>query len=512
MDVQHILKDILKNMYQKLKTSHQWKEPYQQQIRDLSSLENVPLAEVLCCNCKHTRSKRIILTLGECGIGKTTTVQRCALDWAEGRGYSNIGLLFPITSWELTLLKRKLTFIELLQTFYPELQTLSAANLNRKNVWFVLDGLDALDVDVSLPSPVVNDASVVSTVGALLANLFNGNLLPKAHIWITAQVAAGLIIPQSFILKQTEVRGLDHKQKEQLFRTVIDNDDQVYKAINHVKMSRTLDSVCEIPLICTSVATVLKEHVKKSHRFEINPLNLTQIYTKLIKAVKAGTVATLKHIALNYGKKLKFFGVQFLCDFGISAEEVVAISREWPLLIREVSGLGDASVFCFGHSSMQAFLAASANVDKMLSQSRDISSCCCDLVDLAPLREAGHWDDFILFFYGQIKERNLLPPTDPFFTHTKNMILGNIFNHVGARLYNCLTEYDSQALLPEITLFRTAGFCQLPGFSILHWNFMEQIRKNAEGVKLQFCVKASNNCDETLARSFVDILKSEEAV
>lgn len=228
--------------------------------------------------------------------------------------------------------------------------------------------------------------------------------------------------------------------------------------------------------------------------------------------MKPGTIATLKHIALNYGKKLKFFCVQFLCDFGISGEEVVAISREWPLLIREMPGVGDAAVFCFGHSSMQAFLAASANLDKMLSQSRDISSCCCDLVDLAALRDAGPWDDFILFFYGLLKEQNLLPPTDPFFAHTKRMIMGNIFNHVGTRLYNCLTEYDSQALLAEIRLFKKTGISPLLGFSILHWNFMEQMIKNSQGIKFQFFIKVSNNCDQTLARSFADILKSEEAV
>lgn len=60
MDVQHLLKDILKNMYQKLKTSNHWDNSYQQQLRDLSSLETVPLAEVLRCDCNYNGTKRII--------------------------------------------------------------------------------------------------------------------------------------------------------------------------------------------------------------------------------------------------------------------------------------------------------------------------------------------------------------------------------------------------------------------------------------------------------------------
>lgn len=517
MDVQRILKKILKNKYQKVKASHQWNGFGQQELRNLSSDflgQSSPLSEVLLCDCKHVRTKRIILTLGECGVGKTTTVQRCALDWAEGKGYNNIGLLFSLTFWELTLLKKKLTLIELLQTFYPELHLLSAANLNRKNVWFVLDGLDGLDVQFSLESPVVKDVLAMSTVGTLIANLINGNLLPNAHIWITSRIGALTIIPHSFILKQTEVKGLDNEQKEQLLRTVIDNDDLVYKALNHIKVSVSLDSFCEIPLICAAAATVLKEHVKQSHRFEINPLNLTQIYTRLIKAVHPSTIAKLKHIALYYGKKFNFFTAQFLSDFEINVEEVFAISREWPLLLREVSGLSD-TIFCFGHSSMQAFLAASANLDKILSQSTDLSSCCCDLVDIATLRDMEAWDNFILFLFGLLKEQNLLPPTDKLFTHAKNTIMVNIFSHVGKRLYSCLREYDSQVLLPEIRLFRKNGISPLYStlnFSTLHWSFMEQTSIHAEGIQFQFSIKVSKSFDETLARSFTDILKSNEAV
>lgn len=515
MDVQHILKDILKNMYQKVKTSNQWDRFGQQELRIISFdilAQSTPLAEVLSCDCKHVRTKRIIWTLGECGVGKTTTVQRCALDWAEGKGYNNIGLLFPLTYWELTVLKKKLSFIELLQAFYPELQLLSAANLKRKNVWFVLDGMDGLDVHFSLESPVVKDVLAVSTVGTLIANLINGNLLPNAHIWITSRIAACTIIPHSFILKQTEVKGLDNEQKEQLFRTIIDNDDLVYKAINHMKISVSLSAFCEIPLICTVAATVLKEHVKQSDRFEINPLNLTQIYTRLIKAVNSSTIARLKHIALYFGKKFNFFSAQFLSDFGMNVEEVVAIAREWPLLLRAVTGLSEATVFCFGHSSMQAFLAASANLDKILSQSTDLSSCCRNLVDIAVLRDMGAWDDFILFLFGLLKEQNLLPLTDPLFTHTKNTILGNIFSHVGKRLYNCLREYDSQALLPESSLFWKNGISPLPNFSLLHWSVMAQTSRLVEGTQIQFSIKASKSCDQTLARSFTDILKSSEAV
>lgn len=537
MDAQSVLKEILKKKYQKLKeafTEKSWlparlcyreldhDDPCNKFCRDdfryvdksdLHSwilFQSVPLAEILLCDCRHTSAKRVIMTFGVCGVGKTTTVQSCALDWAEGKGYDNIGLLFPLTFWELKLLGKKLSLIELLQTFYPELKMLNTVNLNKKNVWFILDGLDDCDFQLSLRSPVVKDVFEVTTVEALIANLINGNLLPRAHIWITARNSARKIIPRNFILKETEVQGFSDEQKEQVFRTVVGNDDLAYKVINHVKISRSLEFLCEIPPICTIAATVLKEHVKPDDGFKINPLNLTQIFTRLVTSANPSSIIKLKRLA-SFKEKPNFFNETFLSEFKINLEEASAISRECPLLLREVKGLHNTTVFCFGHSSIREFLAASASLDNMVSLSPNLTRRCCSLVDLT-VKSKGKQYVFTRFLFGLLKERDFMPPTDPLFAHTKSMILDNILNDSGVELYHCLREYDRQAFLPEVWLFSKLGICPSPTFSPMHWHFMVQRSTNFEGMRIQFSMEVSKSCDETLFRQITAILKSRKAM
>lgn len=538
MDPQPFLKTTLKNKYQKLREAFSEKSllpsrlcyqqldhdyPFndlrQHEFRyvdksDLHSwlyFETTPLPEILSCNCKHESSKRIVISLGVCGIGKTTAVQSCALDWAEDKEYHNIRLLFPFTFLELNLLKHKLSLIELVQTFYPGVKTLSATNLNQKDVWFVLDGLDECNFQLYFSCPTVSDVSEAVTVDILIANLIRGTLLPSAHIWITTRYSASKNIPQCFFLKETKVQGFNNEQKEQLFKAIIGNDDLAYKAIDHVKISRSLDFLCEIPSICTIMANVLKEHVKVSDGFKINPLNLTQIYTNLFKTSNPNMIAKLSRAAMRwmgerdilYKRDLK------LCD--ISVEEASAFSKECPLVLREEKGLRNATVFRVGHSSILEYLAASTTLDYMKGKS-DKSVRCQKLVDVAMDSNEGKSDVFLRFIFGLIKERDLLPPTDPLFIYTKKMILDNILTYSAVSLFHCLREYDRQALLNEVKIFQRVGVGPTLEFTPMQWHFMGQRTTNFEGMRNSFEMEVSKRCDERLLRQITDIQKSKKAM
>lgn len=471
--------------------------------------ETVPLADILLCDCKHSGSKRTVLTVGVCGVGKTTAVQRCGLEWAEGKGYHDIHLLFPLSFWELNLIKDNLSLIELLQTFYPELKELNVSSLNKKDVWFVLDGLDECHLLLKFSCPAVNDVSEASTVDILVTNLIRGNLLPNAHIWITTRYAAVPRIPDHFLLKETEVQGFSNEQKEQYFRTVIGNDDLANKAIDHVKISKSLDFLCQIPPICTIMANVLKNHLKAHHGFKINPLNLTQIYTKLVKASKPDIIAKLKKLA---GLQMGRINVMFELDLqesDLSVEEASAIARECPLVLREEKGLHNTTVF---HLSIQEFLAASAKVDEIEAGS-DRSVSCQYLVDEALLTHDGNSEVFLRFVFGLIQERGVLEPSDRFFDYTKKMILENVSFPRGAGLFHCLREYDSRALLGEVNRFNNSSFSlDYPTITRKHWVSMSKRTRAFEGIRDSFEMQVSTRCDERLLRELPAILKSRKAM
>ncbi|XP_040891396.1 NACHT, LRR and PYD domains-containing protein 12-like [Toxotes jaculatrix] len=538
MDLQTLLKTALRNKYQKLNAAYsedsllpsrlcyrQLKHDYslpnlhQHEFRyvDKSDLHTwvlfttVPLTDILSCDCKHSSSRRTVITLGASGVGKTTAVQSCALEWAEGKAYNDIQLLFPLTFWELNLLKHKLNIIELLQAFYPELKDLDASSLNENSVWFVLDGLDENHLPLRFNCATVNNVFEVSTVDVLVTSLIKGTLLPNSHVWITTRYSAATQIPDAYLLKETEVQGFSDEQKEQHFQTVIGDDDLANRAIDHVRISRSLDFLCQIPPICTIMASVLKSHVKADEGFKISPLNLTQIYTNLVKASNSDIIGKLKKLAvLRMGEGNVMYEDDLLkCD--ISAEEASAFSEECPLVLREEKGLYNTTVFRFGHSSIQEFLAASAKVDNI--EASPLQSICCQfLVDEALQNAEGKYDVFLRFVFGLIKERHILEPTDWLFDYTKKKILENILSYSAVSLLHCLREYDSQALLIEVQFFLKFGFSPIREFSSMHWKFMIQRTRAFEGMRDNFEMQVSTKCDERLLRQLPAILKSRKAM
>ncbi|XP_044046714.1 NACHT, LRR and PYD domains-containing protein 12-like isoform X2 [Siniperca chuatsi] len=538
MDLQTCLKTTLKNKYQKLneaysenvllpsrlcyrelKGDYTSSNSHQHEFRyiDKSDLhtwvvfQTVPLADILSCDCEHNSSKRTVITVGVCGVGKTTTVQSCALEWAEGKGYNDIHFLFPLTFWELNLLNCELSLIELLQMFYPDLKELNVSSLNESNVWFVLDGLDEYHLQLNFSCPTVSDVSKVSTVDILVTNLIRGNLLPSAHIWITTQYATATQIPDCYLLKKTEVQGFNDEQKEQHFRTVIGNDELANKAIDHMKISRSLDFLCQIPPICTIMANVLKNHLQADDGFKINPLNLTQIYTNLVKSSNPDILTKLKKLALLRTGEGNVMYEYDLAGSDISVEEASTLSKECPLMLREEKGLHNTTVFRFGHSSIQEFLAASAKLDDIEASS--VQSVCCQyLVDQALQSAEGKYDVFLRFIFGLIKERGMLEPTDPLFDYTKKKILENILSDSAVGLFHCLREYDSQALLSEVKFFLKFGFSPIRECTTVHWNFMVQRTRAFEGMQENFEMQVSTRCDETLLRHLPAILKSKKAM
>lgn len=486
--------------------------------------ETLSVSEILSCDCKHNSSKRTILTSGASGIGKTTTVQSFVLDWADGKGYHDIDLLFPLTFWELNLFKKKLSLIELLHTFYPELEKLNSSSLKERKVWFVLDGLNECRLPLNFKSRSVSDVSEVSRVDCLVTSLIRGKLLPNAHLWITTRPATARRIPVDYLLKVTEIQGFSDEQKEQHFRTIIHDEDLAIKAMNHVKISRSLDFLCQIPQICSIMACVLKDHVLKADGgFKLNPLNLTQIYTNLVNTQATDPdrafLVKLEKLALNrLGDDSLVVYEQDLNVVGITVMEASEYSRRYPLVLKEERGLHNTVIYRFGHSSLQEYFAASSalnNVESTGDLSHDetvVFLSCQILVNKAMESAEGHADVFLRFIFGLLKERGKMQPTNPLVDYTKERILENILCNSAVSLLHSLREFDSRVFLTEVQLFLKTGMAPFSDFTAMHWAFLSQRTQNFEGVLDVFELNLPSRCDESIPRKLSAILKSKKAM
>ncbi|XP_071334501.1 protein NLRC3-like [Trachinotus anak] len=150
---------------------------------------------------------RVVLTNGVAGIGKTFSVQKFSLDWAEGLENQDVSLLVLLSFRELNLIReQQYSLLRLLHVFHPTIQKVTAEQLAVCKVLFILDGLEESRLSLDFNNrEVVSDVTQTSSVNLLLTNLILGNLLPSAFVWITSTPAAANQIPLTFFDRVTEV-------------------------------------------------------------------------------------------------------------------------------------------------------------------------------------------------------------------------------------------------------------------------------------------------------------------
>lgn len=232
---------------------------------------------------------RTVMTKGIAGIGKTMSVKKFILDWADGKANQDLDFIFMLPFRKLNLVIDDPFSLEKLVTeFHPELKNTARIFAGHK-VLFIFDGLDECQPHFKLnfnKTRIITDPSKETTVDILVTNLIRKNLLPPALIWITSRPGAVQRIPRQFVCQWTEVRGFSDPQKIQYFRTRVEDKAVAEQIIDHITTSRSLYIMCHIPIFCWMAAKVLVYFLEKmgNTRDEIIkiPTTLTEMYTNFL--------------------------------------------------------------------------------------------------------------------------------------------------------------------------------------------------------------------------------------
>ncbi|XP_071342736.1 NLR family CARD domain-containing protein 3-like isoform X5 [Trachinotus anak] len=328
------------------------------------------------------RHIRVVLTNGVAGVGKTFSVQKFSLDWAEGSENQDVSLLVLLSFRELNLIReQQYSLLRLLHVFHPTLQKVTAEQLAVCKVLFILDGLDESRLSLDFTNrEVVSDVTQTSSVNLLLTNLIQGNLLPSALVWITSRPAAANQIPPTCVDRVTEVRGFTDAQKEEYFRRRSSDEELSNRIISHIKKSRSLHIMCQVPVFCWITATVLEHMLTTEQRGEL-PQTLTDLYSQLLlvqtkkkklkydeghetspqELMEADREVLLKlgRLAFEHLEKGNImFYQEDLEQCGLDVTEASVYSGLCTEIFKRESVIFQKTVYCFVHLSIQEFLAA----------------------------------------------------------------------------------------------------------------------------------------------------------
>uniref|UniRef100_A0A669BK26 NACHT domain-containing protein n=1 Tax=Oreochromis niloticus TaxID=8128 RepID=A0A669BK26_ORENI len=328
------------------------------------------------------RPIRVVLTNGVAGVGKTFSVQKFTLDWAEGLENQHVSVVVLLSFRELNLITdEQYSLLELLHVFHPTLQKVTAEKLAVSQLLFIFDGLDESRLSLDFTNrKLLSDVTQKSSVSQLLTNLIQGNLLPSALVWITSRPAAANQIPPTCVDRLTEVRGFTDAQKEEYFRRRFSDEELSSRIISHMKTSRSLHIMCSIPVFCWITATVLEHMLTTEQRGEL-PKTLTDMYSHFLlvqtkrkknkyheghetspqELTEADREVLLKlgRLAFEHLEKgnLMFYQ-EDLEQCGLDVTEASVYSGVCTEIFKRECVIFQKPVYCFVHLSIQEFLAA----------------------------------------------------------------------------------------------------------------------------------------------------------
>ncbi|XP_034089039.1 protein NLRC3-like isoform X8 [Gymnodraco acuticeps] len=486
---------------------------------------------------------RAVLTNGVAGVGKTFSVQKFTLDWAEGLGNQDVSLVIPLSFRELNLVKgEQYSLLRLLHVFHPTLQEVTAEQLAVCKVLLIFDGLDESRLSLDFRnSEVVSDVSQQSSVNVLLTNLIRGKLLPSALVWITSRPAAANQIPPECVDRVTEVRGFTDAQKEEYFRRRSSDEDLSSRIISHIKSSRSLHIMCLIPVFCWITAAVLDHMLTTDQRGEL-PQTLTGMYSHFLlvqtkrkkqkyeeghetspqQLTEADREVLLKlgRLAFEHLEKGHImFYQEDLQRCGLDVTEALVHSGVCTEIFKRESVIFQKTVYCFVHLSIQEFLAAVyllhcyTNRDTEVlkdflqgdfNNNRDQDYPSLDVFLKGAMQksvwsENGHLDLFVRFLHGLSLESNqsllggLLGRTDNrpetiqrAISNLKEMSSYKMSPDRMINIFHCLTEMKDLSVHQEITEFLKSENRSEERLSEIHCSALAYMLQMSEEVLDEF--------------------------
>uniref|UniRef100_A0A3B5M7S8 Pyrin domain-containing protein n=1 Tax=Xiphophorus couchianus TaxID=32473 RepID=A0A3B5M7S8_9TELE len=498
------------------------------------------------------RRIRTVLTQGIPGMGKTVCAQKFTLSWAEGEEHQDITFLFPLPFRELNSFMGggDSSLMDLLHWFFPQIKPIE--KLSDSKVLFIFDGLDESLLPLNFKyNKVLRDETEPAPLDVLITNLITGDLLCNAFVWITCRPAAAGKIPRKYIDQWTEIKGFTEDRWQEYFKKRVSDDALSLRIIDHVKSSKSLYVMCQIPIFCWITVTLIKRMLHDDVTGRL-PNTLTEMYVYLLLCqtdrmaerhypMSGGNVclqlAELAFRQLEQRKQIFYEADLKKCHMDIN--EATTYSGVCTEMFHMEAGRGQ-KVFNFVHLSIQEFLAAvfahysyMHNKENVLLGRRERLSSKLwrksvfgfhkSAIEKALKSPDGHWDLFLRFLLGLSLKSNqellygvlhLEAEGEEDVAKTIQFIKEMINEEPESKLnlFHCLGELRDESLVQEIQSFVSSGRLASTQLSSAQWSALTFELMTSDTLEETFDLKKYSRSEEGLEKLLVVITSSTHAL
>ncbi|KFQ14462.1 NACHT, LRR and PYD domains-containing protein 3 [Leptosomus discolor] len=315
------------------------------------------------------QTPRVVVLVGAPGMGKTMTVRKVMVEWAEGTLYTQFDYIFCMDCKDIAFTKEA-SVADLVSKCCPHREMPAGKILDdQKKILFIFDGFEALGFSLVLPEDKLSsDPREVKPLETTLVSLLKKTVLPESSLLITTRPTALQSLGQCLEGEYyAEILGFSAAMREEYFHRYFENDNKADVAFRFARGDKILYSLCIIPVVSWTVCTILEQELykKKSlaecskattrmslfylswlakRRGRDNPQDLQRFLHKLCSLAADGI---WKHKILFEEKEIK--------DRGLDQPDLL------PLFLNEKiskKGVDHENIYSFTHLHLQEFFAA----------------------------------------------------------------------------------------------------------------------------------------------------------
>lgn len=226
--------------------------------------------------------RRTVVLRGIQGIGKTTTLVKLMLAWAEGTLYrEQFSYVFYFCCRELKQLTTTSLAALISRGWSDSLTPIAEITSQPDRLLFIIDGFEELNYALNEPeSDLCSDWMEQQPVQVVLSSLLRKKMLPESSLLIAAVPLYPRAIEQR--LEHPEIKtlaGFSESEKKMYFCCIFQDTRKALEAFGFMRENEQLFCMCQIPILCWVVSTCLKQEMEKGSDLALICRRTTSLYT-----------------------------------------------------------------------------------------------------------------------------------------------------------------------------------------------------------------------------------------